>query len=1024
MITLDPVQSFALRKSASEPIQVGGLGGSGKSTLANVVALQSARDGRLCLLIGNDASLDRPIAFRTLAHVQRVLAERAQLNDQTDIPVTNVPARTVIPSDLIEVRAKTDPIAAKAAVSLLRRTRELSQKYKLDADEIEESIANNQSISPEAFDLAALAIQDGSRLADELWSGNGRAGRSFHDLKRLLAGTTTEVPPNDQVLTLILADDATFEAALTKILSARSEHKEEQAVTAIVSRLRRPGVPEKTLTECHQHAGSMSRIMNDAIALVRKHGSLKAAFAANADSDGAKAIDFFMRMRPEEGSAAAVRAFDSALRDYQNDSAALEPHLNQYGNRSLASFVSTSDETGYRTETNPGSFVQRIREARYAARQLPGLLERIRTSLPRTLGQRFESAPVEDASAILEKGSENGPRERAAGELRQLRSLFAQTGFGDPLNAPADFESRIEKARTSALTSSVNHAAFAYSPEVLDLLLDLTAYSENQNVTEWPSTITRAKGKDEIALIAQSGRRFDVVVVDDAKDVAPALIDALAAVGATVHRIGVQDHDDAILLDVPHRQQDTALAGAVSGQHYRWLGAPDGSGVVVRSSPDLTVEQLHSAAGRLVLSLRNAGCNAGLSQSHSDADFIVASLDQLTDSDVRTIASRARKGAAILCRSDLRSPDVAPPPSSAPDVLLAQSLGWKLIATTTDGALLEKDGRSVVLVEETVTISVRDETIADVACRLGLLGWRPVVSWRDSSRTPDEFGKLLNDSAVPTSRRYRTIAETFDLKQLLPPGSDGSTKPIHGSELARGTSAHSVPLSTTMQTQAATPEIERVEQPAGDNETPVLAPAIPIARATDDSPRALPTAEIVPLIPRQVQDKNTSLPPEARTPDRRSSLRTETNFEKAEQSAIPAPAAKVEAKPHTKLQIAPTLLDRILISNAGHRVPLPHVARMVVSTALQAQMTGPICIVLPSTEHVAQFAAILSALQCLASDFPSNRGRFLERYFKPGASVRILPDRNVFVVGTKSTGLGKDGVFLGYTEKERRTIPL
>src|SRR5258708_4066659 len=68
MITLDPVQLFALRKSASEPVQVGGLSGSGKSTLANAIALQSVRDGRSCLLIGNDASLDRPIAFQTLAH--------------------------------------------------------------------------------------------------------------------------------------------------------------------------------------------------------------------------------------------------------------------------------------------------------------------------------------------------------------------------------------------------------------------------------------------------------------------------------------------------------------------------------------------------------------------------------------------------------------------------------------------------------------------------------------------------------------------------------------------------------------------------------------------------------------------------------------------------------------------------------------------------------------------------------------------------------------------------------------------
>ena len=64
MITLDPVQLFALRKSESKSIKVGGLNGAGKSTLASAIAIQSARCGRSCLLIGGDASLDRPIAFQ------------------------------------------------------------------------------------------------------------------------------------------------------------------------------------------------------------------------------------------------------------------------------------------------------------------------------------------------------------------------------------------------------------------------------------------------------------------------------------------------------------------------------------------------------------------------------------------------------------------------------------------------------------------------------------------------------------------------------------------------------------------------------------------------------------------------------------------------------------------------------------------------------------------------------------------------------------------------------------------------
>jgi ABC-type sugar transport system ATPase subunit len=155
MITLDPVQLFALRKSANEPVDVAGLAGAGKSTLANAIATLSVRDGRSCLLIGRDALLDRPIAFQALEHVHQVLADRAQLNNQTNIANPAVRTKMVFPSDFIEARAKADPVAAKTAVRLLRRARELTGRYKLSADEIEESIAN-QSIAPEAFDLASL----------------------------------------------------------------------------------------------------------------------------------------------------------------------------------------------------------------------------------------------------------------------------------------------------------------------------------------------------------------------------------------------------------------------------------------------------------------------------------------------------------------------------------------------------------------------------------------------------------------------------------------------------------------------------------------------------------------------------------------------------------------------------------------------------------------------------------------------------------------------------------------------------
>lgn len=1012
MITLDPVQLFALRKSASESVKVSGLNGAGKSTLANAIATQSVRDGRTCLLIGRDESLDRPIAFQTLEHVHQVLANRSQLENQTDVFSHKFKAKMVVASDVIEARAKIDPLAAKVAVRLLRRTRELIGRYKLNPDEIEESIAN-QSIAPEVFDLASLAVQDASRLADEFWSGNRRAGRSIHDVKELLAGAPIEVPANEPVLKLILADDATFDVALLKILSNRSEKKEERALASLISSLRRSVSPDKTLAECHQHAVWMSRIMNDAIALVRKHGSLKAALDAKPDTDGAKAIDFFMRMRADQDSASAIRAFDTALRDYQHDSAALEPQLKQHGNRPLGSFASPSDDSHYKDEAKSGSLVQRIREARYAARQLPGLLERISASLPRALSLRFESAPIADADAILEKGSESGPHERAAGELRQLRALFAQTGFGDPLNAPPDFESRIERAR--ALRAAATNTVSTYNAEVLDLLLDLTTYLEHRNLIEWPTSIVRARNKEEIAEVINSGRRFDVVVIDDAAEVANELMDAVAANGAAVHRIGVQDKH-AILLDVPHRQQDTAVAGAVSGQSNRWLGAPDGIGLIVRTAPDLTVEQLLSAADRLVLLLRNAGCNAAPSTSDTDADFIVASLDLLGDADLPALAARARKGVAVLCRSDRRSTEAAAPPVHTPDVLLAQSLGWKLVATTAEGSRLEKNGRSVVLIDETVTMDGRDETVADVARRLGQMGWHPIVAWRESQRTPDEFDKLLNDSAVAVSQQYRAIAETFDLTQPVPPGSDAGSKPRHNDDVFRAPVPRTILPATTTPARATQPEIELLHLLSRATE-PRASETATVDHKIDEQPRPTSTTDILPQIPRPIISVSGIRLPDTKLIDPRPAPSADEEPKNAGKTHV-TDAAHGDTKTHTKLQIDPTLLDTVLIENASQHLPLPHIARMVVSTALQTKLGDPICIVLPSTEHVVQFTAILSALQCLASDFPDNRKNFLDRYFTIGSSVRSLPDGYVFIVGAKSTGLGKDGIFLGYTEKE------
>ena len=121
---------------------------------------------------------------------------------------------------------------------------------------------------------------------------------------------------------------------------------------------------------------------------------------------------------------------------------------------------------------------------------------------------------------------------------------------------------------------------------------------------------------------------------------------------------------------------------------------------------------------------------------------------------------------------------------------------------------------------------------------------------------------------------------------------------------------------------------------------------------------------------------------------------------------------------HSKFRIEPKLLDDISVLGDSGRLEIPHIVRLLVSTLLQSNETAPVCILLPSTEYVAQFTAILAALECLASDFPASREEFIDRFMKQGTKVRALPEGNVFVVGDRCVMSGIDGIFLHYTDKQ------
>ena len=771
MITLDPVQALALRKSAVEPVEIAGLSGTGKSTLANAIASQSIRRGKSCLLIGTSAILDRAAGYRMLGEIHRAVADRAQLDHSPSLRSSKVQHSGVLQWDPIEARARANPARARVAVSTLQRARELAARHDLKPSEIEESLAVDWPLGPEAANFLSLAVQDASRIADVLWSGNGRAGRTLKDVDEVIAGRPVEVPPKEDALSLILSSDQEYEASLAKIVSSHKESKEEHSLSKSVAGLLRPRSSDRTLSEYHKHASFMARTIGSAIALIKKYGSLKAALTAGSGTDAAKAIEYFIRMRPEQGTGASVRTFEAALQDYRHDSAVLAPLLAEHGHRTLGSFSLVPTREG-QSQQEIGTLIQRLREARYAARHFPAHLEPLRASLPKAQFERIFKAAIEEASSILESGPPD-PRVKAATEMRQLRELFASTGFGDLLGADGDFVEKVERA-SAAQPEAAALLRQPYNPEVLDLLMELTTFIEQHEAAEWPVSVRRARTAQEAFDVISGPARFDIVVIDDVSDYPLDLVRALETSGATVHRIGVIHHDAAIVLEMPHRQSDAEIAAAVSGRPNRWLGASASFGIVVRTDPRLESTQLSSAADRLVSELRKSGCNVAPASAGHEADVIVASVDELRDADVSAFAEKARQGIAVLCRSNRRSAPANQDTGPEPDIKSAESLGWLISRAAIDGTVLEKDGRSVALIREPIAISPRDETVADVATRLTALGWRPVVLWRGAERAPHDLENLLIGHSVPTvTSPFRKIAETFSLADPQPSGATG-----------------------------------------------------------------------------------------------------------------------------------------------------------------------------------------------------------------------------------------------------------
>ena len=128
----------------------------------------------------------------------------------------------------------------------------------------------------------------------------------------------------------------------------------------------------------------------------------------------------------------------------------------------------------------------------------------------------------------------------------------------------------------------------------------------------------------------------------------------------------------------------------------------------------------------------------------------------------------------IQCRRDLRQREPAPEWPLPADAITAQTLGWRINRECAEGVLLEKFGNRVALVRESSALTSSDELVTDVVGRLSLLGWRPLVAWRDAPRDPAQLDKLLESHSVPapTHEHLRKLLDGLELPQIAAYSND------------------------------------------------------------------------------------------------------------------------------------------------------------------------------------------------------------------------------------------------------------
>ena len=255
------------------------------------------------------------------------------------------------------------------------------------------------------------------------------------------------------------------------------------------------------------------------------------------------------------------------------------------------------------------------------------------------------------------------------------------------------------------------------------------------------------------------GKRFDVVVTDDAERFNLDLLERLAS--SRLHRLGVAASSGNISLEEGSRTGES-----ISVQ----LERAEAVGLVYVEAPELEADGLAAIAARLAEHLQHVGFDAVVAP-HEGADtpaLLIASADTAEEKQVRRLLDFALDGVVVLCRSWRPNSDVVARLSA--DARAALHLGWRVRKTFADGLLLEKDGRVAALVNEPQGELPTDEVIIDLIRRMETRGWSPIVCWRDAPRDPAELARLLQgrSTALDKNAAVAKVVRQFVLSPARP----------------------------------------------------------------------------------------------------------------------------------------------------------------------------------------------------------------------------------------------------------------